>query len=563
MIPKMYGAEPENALMIHSQFKKIREKTKDPLFLPNLIKKYFLDNPHFLRLHLKPSKTLLNEEYEKEQILLKTIQEKLNDSEKKAIIHSAQELDIFQKQQENESIECLPKITIKDVSSEIKDYPLENHHQDNLDVFYHECFTNKIVYADIFFDLPNIENDDLTYLSLFQTLLTDLGAKEKSYQQTLEYMQEYTGGVDASISLHIQADNPRNCKPTFCLRGKSLYRNTEKLFTILKDFLTAPKVEDPKRIKQLLLQLNSHLEAQVNRNAMQYAVLSSLSGLSPCSYVYNQWHGLPFFKLIKFLVQDIDQGVALVIKKFKEFVTKVLNIHQMHLVLACDRKHFESIKSQNFFQINDIKSREITPWNNDFSVTPVSSHSYELALPVAFTSMAYKAVGFTDKHSPYLLIATHLMENLVLHNAIREIGGAYGSGATYSPTSGHFYFYAYRDPHIKSSQKAFEKAITFIAEGNFSEDQLEEAKLGVIQSIDSPVSPGSRAVTAYIWQKAGKTSSMRKDYRNNILQASKKDVTEAIKTCLSSQEFMGTLVTFAGPNLLKKELNESFPRFKI
>ena len=101
---------------------------------------------------------------------------------------------------------------------------------------------------------------------------------------------------------------------------------------------------------------------------------------------------------------------------------------------------------------------------------------------------------------PFLLIATEPMDNIVLHKEIREKGGAYGGGVTYTPSTGNFHFYAYRDPHLKTSVDAFHEAIERIASRRFTDGELEEAKLGVLQNLDAP-SPGNRAMVAYSWQR--------------------------------------------------------------
>src|SRR5262249_4299069 len=136
-----------------------------------------------------------------------------------------------------------------------------------------------------------------------------------------------------------------------------------------------------------------------------------------------------------------------------------------------------------------------------------------IAAPVAFTSLGMRTVSYRDLASPMLFIATELMKNVVLHKEIREKGGAYGSGATYTPSTGNFHFFAYRDPHLKSSVDTFYRAIEKIGQGQFNERELEEAKLGVLQTLDAPIPPGSRAMVAYSWARAGRTHALREEFR--------------------------------------------------
>lgn len=65
-------------------------------------------------------------------------------------------------------------------------------------------------------------------------------------------------------------------------------------------------------------------------------------------------------------------------------------------------------------------------------------------------------------------LLSELMSRGHLHKLIREQGGAYGAGAKYSPFSGAFSFYSYRDPHTLETLDNFAKSIDWVASGDFS-----------------------------------------------------------------------------------------------
>ena len=138
---------PENALSVYTQFKKLRLLVKDPTYLKGLIRKYILDNPHFLTYVFTPNKDLEQKEQMEENKGLKKIEASLSKEEKEVIVKQARELEAFQEKAESQSIECLPKITLEDVPRESIDFPITHEQVDQLTVFHHECFTNHIVYA--------------------------------------------------------------------------------------------------------------------------------------------------------------------------------------------------------------------------------------------------------------------------------------------------------------------------------------------------------------------------------------------------------------------------------
>ena len=150
-------------------------------------------------------------------------------------------------------------------------------------------------------------------------------------------------------------------------------------------------------------------------------------------------------------------------------------------------------------------------------------------------------------------IASRLLDNTTLHRLIREQGGAYGGGSSNRLNLGYFSFYAYRDPNLASTLKAFSTALHYIADGNFSNQELEEAKLGIIQKFDHPISPEYRALTAYTWFNEKKDLQVRKNLRNKILSATKEDIKEALKILLIPKVEESTIITFASKNLIEKE----------
>src|SRR4029434_5754584 len=121
---KQHGSEPENSLLIHSLFADLRARLKDPNYLPGLLRKYVINNPHFVRLILKPDPHLEKEELAEEQKRLSKIRDQLTEKEEKAIEEQTAKLAAYQESIESQSLDCLPKVTLKDVPPHARDFPL-------------------------------------------------------------------------------------------------------------------------------------------------------------------------------------------------------------------------------------------------------------------------------------------------------------------------------------------------------------------------------------------------------------------------------------------------------
>lgn len=547
-----HGSEPEEALLIHRLFHELRDQIEDPHYLPSLLRKYTIDNPHFLTQLLLPDLNLEQKEHTQEIDCLKTIGEKLTEDEKKKLVEDAAALLHYQEESEKQSIECLPKVTLDDVPKKARDFPLHHKTFPSFELYSHECFTNQIVYADLVFDLPHIEPAELPLLSLLCNLWTDLGCAGKSYVESLQEMQAYTGDIDAHLALHVSAEDPNVLRPAFSIRGKALLRNGEQLFGLLYDYANSPNFRETARIQEWLLQHMSELEDELPRHAQQYAIQLALSGLSSASYIYNQWNGIAYYEFVKKLSKLPVTAKTAWVKELPALAKRLVSAGKPHLVISAGKQEIEQIIKHEGYKLKSWKVHsEANKWRGDYKIPSVLSQARSIASPVAFTAMGLRTAAYRDGHVAELMISTQLLENVILHKEIREKGGAYGAGASYMPTTGNYHFTAYRDPNLSQTVATFHKAMEQISNGAFSERELEEAKLSVLAAMDTPVTPGGRAIVAYSWLRAGRTLADRQALRDQLLRTTKPEVALTVKEHLLS--FPTTLVSFLGTHLYEKE----------
>lgn len=553
-LAKQHGCAPEHALMIHSLFEEISRQAQDPHFFTPLIEKYFLNNPHFVRLSFAPDPELSSKETKEEEQTLKTLRASLNEKQVAKILDQTKKLEKFQEQQEGQKLECLPTVTLADVPKKTHDFPLDIHSRGNLEIFHHDNFTNHILYATLIFDLPTLSEPELFDLQIFIRLWAELGMGARDYAQNLEYVHAHLGGIGAQATLHVQVNDPNQCRPSLQLHGKALARNSDKLFSLLHEMLTKPRLDEKERIKELIQKMGSSLQHRLSNNAMRYASQMALSGFSIPCHINNLWYGFEFYQQIQELVQNLDSALPKLIERLHTLKEKVLGIGKPQLVLSCDEKLYSSLDKKDFYGLTHLKTTPAAKWEYHPILHTVPHQGRIISSPVAFTAQGFKTITYSHADAPGLQASTLLLENKVLHHRIREQGGAYGSGTSYNSLWGNFHFYSYRDPHIARTLSTFGDSIREIASGQFEAQDLEEAKLGIIQYFDTPVAPESRAMAEYASLRDGKTLQMRQNFRDRFLALTPKDVQQAVEKHLLAQLEKGVVVTFAGRELLESEV---------
>ncbi|MBS0616243.1 MAG: insulinase family protein [Verrucomicrobia bacterium] len=554
-LAKQHNCPPENALLIHQLFDGLKKRLEDPNYLPSIVKKYFLDNPHRLRVEMLPDPELIAKEEATEKLLLSEIDAKLSTEGKQEVLSRTEKLHHYQKEIEGQSLECLPKVTLHDVPVLTRDYELKEHKH----VFYNENFTNQIVYADLFFDMSHIPEEDLSFAQFFISILPELGAGARSYIDNLSYIQAHTGGIGSSFAPYVLSQDSKALRPAIAIRGKALYRKSKELFSLLKEMAESPRLDEEERVEELLMQTQSSLQTRLARSALRYATQLALSGTSIATRLSHQWYGLAFYQMINDLAAE--KNIKKICQRLQTLKESILTLRSPHLVLSCDSSMLSHLKKKKFHGLLELPTHSVPTWTGSYPLIPVSSQARPVATPIASTCMAFKVSPYIHPHAPYLSLASHLFDNKVLHPKIREQGGAYQSGTSYLAGTGQFTFYSGRDPQIAHTLKVFEEAIAYVAEGKFTDRDLEEAKLGMIQQLDSPIPPGGRAIAAYTWWREGKTPQMRSHFRKALLEATRAEIQRTIEKELLPQVKEGVVVTMANEELLKKE-NDAMAHFR-
>ena len=551
---KQHGGKAEDGLHIYSLFQELRNTiyTK-PRYLQELIIKYFINNRHFVRITMKPSTTLMQQEADREKDILEQIQKRMTEKEKQLLVEQSMALLRLQEEESHQNLEVLPKISIRDIPRTSRNFELTQHKENATTLFHHGCFTNHLTYADLIFPMPEIKQEDFWTVRLFSQLATQIGVGTRNYQQNLEYVQEHTGGVAAGFALYHQVDHRDHFTPSFYFKGKSLYRKSDKLFSLMAEMATQLDFTDRRRIKDLINRLWTNVSNSINQNALRYAINLSASPLSRSNAFMQQTYGLDYFMKIRSLMQHYDAQEDELISKLNSMKELLLCNQGAHIVLTCDATEYSTHLENGLYGLLDIPAKPHTPWKGNISIPHVHAQGRIIASPVAFTAQSFTSVPYNHPAAPALGIAANLFENKVLHKRIREQGGAYGAGASYSTMTGTFYFYSYSDPNIASTLQAFEESIHMIGDKKFSDSELEEAKLGILQSLDAPVPPSSRADVAYGWWREGKDKMMRLHYRNRTLEITKEEIVEAVRQHILEPFAKGVVVSFAKKELLERE----------
>ncbi|MBR7890212.1 insulinase family protein [Marinomonas sp. A79] len=520
----------------------MREKVQDKEYIPNLIKSLLVSNAHRVTLTLSPDDALEARRNQAEKDRLSQIKAALSDADKQRIIERSAALKVRQSQVDDMSI--LPKVGLEDVPARLPEYDCEKVSGD-LPVTFYPQGTNGLVYQQLVIDLPELDDEELEYLPLFSSMMTELGIGEDDYLAVQERQAQVCGGLGASNSIRATTSDRQSLQGYFILSSKALVPNVKAMSELLKDTMLNVRFDEASRVKELVAQRRARREQSITGQGHSLAMTAASSALSGLAAQQEKWGGMSGIRSAIALDDGMKADshiVDNVLAVFKRLHNKLLQANKQILLVA-EPQHEASLLEivQAVFSQMPAGSVQST-----FAIAPVDATSkvaWLTSTQVNFCSKAFRTAYGEHPDVAALTVLGGFLRNGFLHRAIREQGGAYGGGATFDGSIGAFRFYSYRDPRLTETLADFDASIEWMLSEDHSAEALEEAILGVIGSMDKPGSPAGEAQSDFYVQLHGRSLAYREAFRAKILAVTIEQLKQVTQTYLTKENENLAVVT--------------------
>ncbi|HEY9052542.1 MAG TPA: insulinase family protein [Gammaproteobacteria bacterium] len=518
----IHGGDPVAVLNLDPVLEQLRQDIQNPDFIKDLIRRNLLDNPHRVRLVMKPDTGLSQQKSKAEAARLETIKKALTDDAKKKIIDQAKALEARQNEQDDPGV--LPKVGLSDIPDDLAIPQPVSTKNTRKKVTLYQQGTNGLVYQQVVIDLPKLDDEFIDLLPYYTDSLTELGCGDMTYLEAQAWQSSVSGGLNAYTSIRGDIDNVQRINGHFVFSGKALARNHDKLNELMQKSLEQVRFDELDRIHELVSQKRARREQSITGQGHSLAMMAASSGMSPAAAISHRLSGLSGIQYIKQLDNGLEkpEKLATLAEKFQALHQQILQAPRQYLLVA-EESVSESLKS-------DLDKYWTDPVTNNvqkFYVPEISNtvkQAWVTSTQVNFCAKAYATVPIEHEDCAALSVLGGFMRNGFLHKAIREQGGAYGGGASHDSTNACFRFYSYRDPRLTETLDDFDRAIDWMLNNKHEYRHLEEAILGVISNIDKPGSPSGEAKQAFFNNLYGRTAEQRRHARKRILDVSIDDL---------------------------------------
>ena len=540
----IHDGDPVAALDLDAVIEQLRVEARDPDFVPALIRDWFLDNPHRLRLTLKPDTELANRRDAAERARLARIKAGLDDAEIEHIVTQARQLAERQSQVDNEEI--LPKVGLEDVPDEM---PIAEGRRETINGYpssLYEQGTNGLLYQEVVIDLPPLEDELIEVLPYYTHSLTEVGCGGKNYLDVQAWQTRVSGGLSAYSSIRGQIDDAQRVSGYLILSGKALTRNHREFSELVRTTFAEVRFDELPRLRELVAQLRARREQSVTGRGHSLAMQAASRGMSPTAALGHRLSGLAGIQQIKLLDERLNDETALV-----ELADR---LQQLHALITGAPRQFLLIGESHGLprlreDVAEFWQTEQPAIGERFSLPPVQEQVRELwttTTAVSFCAKAYPTVPVEHPDAPALSVLGGFLRNGFLHRVIREQGGAYGGGASQDNASASFRFYSYRDPRLTETLDDFDRAIEWLLNETHEPRQLEEAILGYIGQLDKPGSPAGEAKDAFHNALHGRTPEQRQRFRRKVLGITLEDLRRVSETYLKPERASIAVISHPG-----------------
>ncbi|OTA99928.1 hypothetical protein M426DRAFT_324736 [Hypoxylon sp. CI-4A] len=541
------GTDPFDSLAWNDTVQAFEAKLAEGGYLEGLMDKYLLNDNTFT-FTMAPSDTYDAEvAKEEEERLASKIQQATQEAggeQTARKFFEQRELDLLAEQNKSntQDLSCLPTVYVKDIPRQKEPVILRDETAHGTSIQWHEAPTNGLTYFRAINTFENLPDELRSLIPLFTDSIMRLGTKDMTMEQLEDEIKLKTGGISIGYLSTALPTDFRQASEGLLLKGMALDRNVPEMFDLLRKLILETNFDSPEaalRIRQLLEAAADGVVNDIASSGHAYARRYAESGLTRDAYLSEQVSGLTQVKLITSLAgRPESDKFEDIIEKLKQIQRFALAGNNIRTALTCgaDSVQANSSALSRFMSSRPAESVSFANPGKQSFARDIKAF-FPLPYQVYYGSLSLPTASYTSAQGAPLQILAQLLTHKHLHHEIREKGGAYGGGAYMKGLEGIFGFYSYRDPNPQNTLSIMKNAGRWAVDKQWSDQDLEEAKISVFQGVDAPKSVNAEGMLRFM---SGVTHEMQQKRREQLLDVSKDQVCEAaqkyIVDALAKQE---------------------------
>ncbi len=520
----------ESKPFIHMQAIPIFDFLKEQVgtrYFEELIQKWLLDNPHGSIVIVKPERgrtARLEQELAKK---LEDYRESLSDAQKEKLVADTEALAAYQESEDaKEDREKIPILSREDISREIAPIYNDVKEVSGIPLVHHKIDTNGIGYVSLMFDLSGVPEEKLPYVGMLQAVLGIIDTTHYEYGELFHEINVHTGGIGTSLEMYPDVRNikEKDFRATFEMKGKALYPKMDVLFSMMREILMESKLEDEKRLKEILSMLKSRLQMSFQSSGHTTAALRAQSYASPISKFKDDTDGIGYYQAVKDVEEHFEERKELLIQNLKELAAHIFRRDHLMVSLTSGEEGLE-IVCQELEELKDKLYAEALDEEESRCVLHCTKRNegFKTSSKVQYVARVGNFIDGGADYSGTLQILKVILSYGYLWQNIRVKGGAYGCMCNFNRI-GEGYLISYRDPNLEKTMEVYEGVADYLKSFTVNERDMNKYIIGTISNLDRPMTPaakGDRSMNLYMNHVS---EEMIRKERMEVLNAGQEDI---------------------------------------
>ena len=530
-------------------FSSLRKRVETDYF-EKLVQRYLLDNTHTAVVVVEPKKGLAQKKEAKLAKALEKYKASLSKEELEHMVAFTEHLKEYQEEESSqEDLEKIPLLKLDDISRNVRLFKNEEMIIGDTKILHHDYHTNGIVYLNMTFGIDSIPQELLPYVSILKHVLGYIDTENYSFGELFNEINRKSGGISSALGIYVN-DSTEERKITFELRAKALEEQIPFVFTMMEEIITRSKLEDTKRLYEIIAQLKSRLQMVLPSNGHSTAVNRAMSYFSETAGMSDQTGGISFYRVIEKLENHFETEKEGLIEKLREVCRFIFCPENLLVSVTCQKEALKTLEQplellqsclKPAIKVEKEKSLQLIKKNEGFLT---SSQVQYVAVAGNFKKAGLDYTGA-------LRVLKVILSYDYLWLQIRVKGGAYGCMSGFT-RGGNGYLASYRDPNLKATLDVYKGTVEYLKNFAASDRDMLKYIIGTVSDMDIPLTPsmeGHRSMTAYF---TGVTEEVILREREEVLGCTVEDIrnlADYIQAILDEE----AICVLGNEALLKKE----------
>ena len=349
------------------------------------------------------------------------------------------------------------------------------------------------------FDISKLPQELLPYASVLKNVLGYVDTENYTFGELFNEINRKSGGISSSLGIYANdADETKNIL-TYELRTKALEDQLTFVFSMIQEILTKSKLEDEKRLYEILAQMKSRLQMALPSHGHSTAVTRAMSYFSETSDFSDKTSGIAFYRVIEHLESHFEEEKMRLIAKLKEVCEWIFCPENLTISVTCEKDVLENLGVHIQVLQSCLKPQTVKRRTEKAALTK-KNEGFLTSSQVQYVAVAgnFKKAGLD--YTGALRVLKVILSYDYLWLQVRVKGGAYGCMSGFT-RSGNGYLASYRDPNLRATLDIYRGTVAYLRKFAASDRDMLKYIIGTISDMDIPLTPaaaGHRSFTAYL-----------------------------------------------------------------